>query len=140
MSRYHFHRLFKKITGLTPHAYAMALRHQRLQQQLPKHTASRMPFMMPAISPAAVLCRIHATAGHDRHEHRAGGSQQCHSLCHCPVQPGCHSGGPKPAWYLCHFAGGRSGTIAQQLQDQFPKADLQGDEQAFEQQMAAVIA
>jgi AraC family transcriptional regulator of adaptative response/methylated-DNA-[protein]-cysteine methyltransferase len=38
------------------------------------------------------------------------------------------------------FCWGRSGTIAQQLQDQFPKADLQGDEQAFEQQMAAVIS
>src|SRR5579859_1612730 len=31
MSRYHFHRVFKAITGLTPHDYAVANRTQRVQ-------------------------------------------------------------------------------------------------------------
>ncbi|MFN8006893.1 MAG: bifunctional DNA-binding transcriptional regulator/O6-methylguanine-DNA methyltransferase Ada [Terriglobia bacterium] len=34
MSRYHFHRLFKKIVGVTPRSYAATLRHIRLQDKL----------------------------------------------------------------------------------------------------------
>ncbi|EDU59419.1 transcriptional regulator, AraC family [Providencia stuartii ATCC 25827] len=34
ISRYHFHRLFKAQTGLTPKAYADAYRHGKLRQQL----------------------------------------------------------------------------------------------------------
>jgi AraC family transcriptional regulator of adaptative response/methylated-DNA-[protein]-cysteine methyltransferase len=34
LSRFHFHRLFKQMTGLTPKAYATAHRTQRVQQEL----------------------------------------------------------------------------------------------------------
>ena len=34
MSPYHFHRLFKSIVGVTPKAYAVANRHQRVRQTL----------------------------------------------------------------------------------------------------------
>ena len=34
LSRFHFHRLFKEVTGLTPKAYARAHRARRMQQQL----------------------------------------------------------------------------------------------------------
>jgi AraC family transcriptional regulator of adaptative response/methylated-DNA-[protein]-cysteine methyltransferase len=34
LSRFHFHRLFKQVTGLTPKAYAIAHRAQRVQQAL----------------------------------------------------------------------------------------------------------
>ncbi len=34
MSPYHFHRLFKSITGVTPRAYATAHRNQRVRQEL----------------------------------------------------------------------------------------------------------
>ena len=36
MSRFHFHRMFKKITGLTPKAYATAHRAERVRDELPK--------------------------------------------------------------------------------------------------------
>lgn len=36
LSRFHFHRLFKQITGLTPKAYANAHRTQRVQRELAK--------------------------------------------------------------------------------------------------------
>lgn len=39
MSRYHFHRVFKAATGITPKAYANALRAQRARQHL-KESAS----------------------------------------------------------------------------------------------------
>ncbi|RJT20001.1 bifunctional DNA-binding transcriptional regulator/O6-methylguanine-DNA methyltransferase Ada [Buttiauxella izardii] len=34
MSPFHFHRLFKQVTGLTPHAWQKALRAKRLREQL----------------------------------------------------------------------------------------------------------
>ena len=36
LSRFHFHRLFKRTTGLTPKAYANAHRTQRVQHELAK--------------------------------------------------------------------------------------------------------
>lgn len=36
LSPYHFHRLFKSVTGVTPKAYAMAHRHERVRSQLKK--------------------------------------------------------------------------------------------------------
>lgn len=35
MSRYHFHRVFKTVTGMTPKAYAVAYRAQRVRDALP---------------------------------------------------------------------------------------------------------
>src|SRR2546423_11413897 len=34
MSRYHFHRVFKAITGLTPHGYVVANRTQKVRKKL----------------------------------------------------------------------------------------------------------
>ncbi|HYJ20318.1 MAG TPA: Ada metal-binding domain-containing protein, partial [Burkholderiales bacterium] len=36
MSRFHFHRVFKSITGLTPKAYAAARRADRVREELPR--------------------------------------------------------------------------------------------------------
>ena len=36
MSRFHFHRLFKRITGLTPKAFAVARRAEQIRKELPK--------------------------------------------------------------------------------------------------------
>ena len=37
MSKFHFHRVFTRLTGLTPKAYALAHRAQRMRATLPKH-------------------------------------------------------------------------------------------------------
>ena len=38
MSRFHFHRIFKAATGLTPRAYAAACRSSRMREVLPKRS------------------------------------------------------------------------------------------------------
>lgn len=38
LSRYHFHRIFRRLTGLTPKAYARARRAEKLRQSLPTAT------------------------------------------------------------------------------------------------------
>jgi AraC family transcriptional regulator of adaptative response/methylated-DNA-[protein]-cysteine methyltransferase len=37
MSAFHFHRVFKRVVGLTPKAYAAAHRAEQMRQALPKH-------------------------------------------------------------------------------------------------------
>jgi len=39
MSRFHFHRVFTKLTGLTPKAYALAERAERVRRELPKRNS-----------------------------------------------------------------------------------------------------
>jgi AraC family transcriptional regulator of adaptative response/methylated-DNA-[protein]-cysteine methyltransferase len=38
MSSYHFHRIFKAANGLTPKAYTMAQRSQRVREELSKRS------------------------------------------------------------------------------------------------------
>jgi AraC family transcriptional regulator, regulatory protein of adaptative response / methylated-DNA-[protein]-cysteine methyltransferase len=39
LSRFHFQRMFKKIAGLTPKAYALARRAERMRQELPRRSS-----------------------------------------------------------------------------------------------------
>jgi methylphosphotriester-DNA--protein-cysteine methyltransferase len=39
MSRFHFHRIFKSVTGLTPKAFAAAHRSERMRKELPKRNS-----------------------------------------------------------------------------------------------------
>ena len=141
ISPFHFHRLFKRITGLTPHAYAMALRHERLQQQLPV-----APTITHAILDAGYQSssRFYAQAnqrlGMTASERRAGAPR---SIIHFAIAQ-CSLGAillAQSQLGICAILlGDDPALLLKQLQDQFPKADLRGDEQAFEQQMAAVIS
>lgn len=141
ISRYHFHRLFKNITGLTPHAYAMAIRHQKLQQQL-----TTAPSITDAIYDAGYQSssrfyaesrhRLGMTPGH----YRAGGSQTTIHFAIAQCSLGAILLAQSQLGICAIFLGDDPEALLQQLQDQFPHADLQGDEQVFEQKMAAVIA
>ena len=141
MSRYHFHRLFKKITSLTPRAYAMAVRHQKLQQTLP--TAASITdaiydagYQSSSRFYAEATQRLGMTPSH----FRAGGSQTTIHFAIAQCSLGAILVAQSQLGICAIFLGEDPATLLQQLQDQFPQADLQGDEQAFEQQMAAVIA
>lgn len=52
LSAHHFHRLFKRITGVTPRAYAAAHRQGRVQQQLAKGTGVTRAFYDAGFSSA----------------------------------------------------------------------------------------
>ena len=40
LSTYHFHRVFKAVTGVTPRAYAVANRAQRMREELTRNGAT----------------------------------------------------------------------------------------------------
>ena len=55
MSRFHFHRIFKQVTGMTPKAYAVARRGQRIREELPRRASVTQPSTMPASIPMAAF-------------------------------------------------------------------------------------
>lgn len=141
MSPYHFHRLFKKTTGLTPHAYAMAIRHQKLQQKLTTaNSITDAIYDAGYQSSSSFYAESTQRLGMTPRNFRAGGSQAAIHFAIAQCSLGAILVAQSQLGICAILLGDDPALLLQQLQDQFPKADLQGDEQAFEQQMASVIA
>ena len=141
MSPFHFHRLFKAETGLTPKAYGAAFRARKLREELNSPDAS----ITDAIYGAGFnsSSRFYAAAddllGMRARDYRAGGAGavirfavgQC-SLGAILVAQSQHG--------ICAILlGDDPDRLARDLQDQFPKADIIGCDGEFEQLIAQVV-
>jgi len=141
MSPFHFHRVFKAETGLTPKAYATAHRAQRLRKELRTPAAS----VTDAIYSAGFNAnsRFYETAdqllGMRAREYRAGGAG---ALIHFAVGQ-CSLGAILVAQSqrgICAILlGDDPSALLQDLQDRFPKAQLVGGDAGFEQLVAQVV-
>ncbi len=141
LSPYHFHRVFKAETGLTPKAYAAAFRTRRLREALAANGGS----VTNAIYEAGFnsSSRYYETAGqvlgmHAR-DYRAGGAGavirfavgQCALGAILVAQSGIG---------LCAILlGDDPDRLVRDLQDQFPRAELIGGDTGFEQLVARVV-
>lgn len=140
LSPYHFHRVFKAVTGVTPKAYARAWRAHRAQQEL-AHGGS----VTDAIYEAGFQsnARFYADApgrlGMTPSQFRAGGARaeirfavgQC-SLGAILVAA--------TAKGICAIRfGDDPQTLVETLQDRFPHARLLGGDEDFEQWVARVV-
>ncbi|HEV8639673.1 MAG TPA: bifunctional DNA-binding transcriptional regulator/O6-methylguanine-DNA methyltransferase Ada [Methylomirabilota bacterium] len=140
MSRFHFHRVFKAITGVTPKAYAAAHRAQRVREEL-----SRSDTVTEAIYGAGFNSsgRFYATAsdmlgmtptdfrsgGHGASIRFAVGESSLGSILVATTQKG-----------VCAILlGDDPDALMRDLQDRFPKARLIGGDQGFEQLVAKVV-
>lgn len=76
MSPFHFHRLFKSITGLTPNAWQKALRTRRLREQLMQgETVTRAAYDAGFQSGSHFYQQANAALGMTARQYRQGGSQ-----------------------------------------------------------------
>jgi len=140
MSRFHFHRTFKAVTGLTPKAYAAAHRARRVREEL-----SRGATVTEAIYGAGFNSsgRFYAGAaeflGMTPTAFRDGGSSatirfavgECSlgSILVAATERG-----------VCAIAfGADPDALVRELQDRFPQARLVGGEPEFERLVAAVV-
>jgi AraC family transcriptional regulator of adaptative response/methylated-DNA-[protein]-cysteine methyltransferase len=140
MSRFHFHRVFKAITGVTPKAYAAAHRAQRVREEL-----SRSDTVTEAIYGAGFNSsgRFYATAsdilgmtptdfrsgGHGASIRFAVGECSLGSILVATTQKG-----------VCAILlGDDPDALMRDLQDRFPKARLIGGDKGFEQLVARVV-
>jgi len=140
MSRFHFHRVFKAQTGVTPKAYADAHRAERVRAEL-----AQSDTVTAAIYGAGFNSngRFYATSfdllGMTPTEFRAGGTGAAirFAVGECSLGSILVAATPKG---ICAISlGDDPDALVRGLQDRFPKAQLIGGDKAFERLVAGVV-
>ncbi len=140
MSRFHFHRIFKAHTGITPKAYAAAQRAQRLQQGLAK-----APSVTDALYAAGFNSsgRFYAASngvlGMSPKAFRAGGSGASIRFAIGACSLGAILVAATDKGICAILMGDDPELLARDLQDRFPRAELRGAEAEFEATVAKVV-
>jgi AraC family transcriptional regulator of adaptative response/methylated-DNA-[protein]-cysteine methyltransferase len=140
LSPYHFHRVFKALTGLTPKGFAQAQRARQTREQL-----RRSPSVTAAIYDSGFdsNARFYAQSGHmlgmTPSAYRDGGAD---TQIHFAI--GQTSLGAvlvaQSARGVCAISLGEDpGALLEDLQDRFPKARLVGADAQFEAVVARVV-
>jgi AraC family transcriptional regulator, regulatory protein of adaptative response / methylated-DNA-[protein]-cysteine methyltransferase len=141
MSPWHFHRVFKAMTGLTPKAYAAAHRAKRVHEEL-----SRRGTVTSAIYNAGFNSngRFYAEAskrlGMKPTEFKAGGDGATIRFAVGECSLGSILVAASDLGICSISLGNAPGTLVKELQDRFPKAELIGGDKRFERMVARVIA
>ncbi len=140
MSRYHFHRLFSSITGLTPKAYADAHRAQRLRSALGStDSVTEAIFAAGYNSSGRFYAAADDVLGMTPTRYRKGGadSQIRFAVGECSLGAILVAQSERG---VCAIAmGDDPEQLARDLQDRFPHAALVGDDAAFAQLVAQVV-
>jgi AraC family transcriptional regulator of adaptative response/methylated-DNA-[protein]-cysteine methyltransferase len=140
MSRFHFHRVFKAHTGLTPKAYAAAGRTRRMQQEL-----AREPSVTEAIYAAGFNSsgRFYASTagalGMTPTAFRAGGRGMAIRFAIAACSLGAILVASTQQGICAILLGDDPDALARDLQDRFPQAELLGAEADYEQVVARVV-
>lgn len=141
MSRFHFHRVFKAITGLTPKAYASAQRANRVRDEL-----TRSATVTEAIYAAGFNSngRFYATSskvlGMTPTKFRSGGTGAAIRFAVGECSLGSILVAASEKGVCAILLGDDPDTLARDLQDRFPQARLIGGDAAFERWVAKVVA
>jgi AraC family transcriptional regulator of adaptative response/methylated-DNA-[protein]-cysteine methyltransferase len=140
LSTYHFHRLFKAATGVTPKAYASAHRTRRVQQELgraPTVTAaiydagynSSSRFYERAGDHLGMTPTAYRDGGRDTEIRFAVGQCSLGAILVAATERG-----------VCAIQfGDDPAVLVRELQDRFPKARLEGGDAGFERLVAQVV-
>lgn len=141
MSPFHFHRLFKAETGLTPKAYSSAYRARKLREELSGQAAS----ITDAIYGAGFNSnsRFYEAAddllGMRAREYRAGGAGAIIRFAVGQCSLGAILVAQSQRGICAILLGDDPDRLVRDLQDQFPKAEIIGCDGEFEQLIAQVV-
>lgn len=140
ISIYHFHRLFKAITGLTPKAYANAHRNQRLRASLNgSERVTDAIFDAGFNSNSRFYETSSAMLGMTPKTWRAGGKgvQIYFALAICSLGDILVAQSEKGICAI--FLGDDPSILLEDLQDKFPQAELIGGNAPFEKLISQVV-
>jgi len=140
MSRHHFHRVFKSVTGLTPKAYATAQRARRVREGLAgAGSVTSAIYDAGFNSQGRFYAQSDAMLGMTPTDFRAGGDGATirFALGQCSLGAILVAATDKG---VCAIAlGDDPATLLRDLQDRFPKAHLVGADRDFEALVARVV-
>ncbi|NMM29350.1 MAG: bifunctional DNA-binding transcriptional regulator/O6-methylguanine-DNA methyltransferase Ada [Glaciimonas sp.] len=144
VSPYHFHRLFKQATGLTPRGYAAAQREQRVRNEL-ERCDTRIGTITAAIFDAGYkansrfYAKSDALLGMTPTTYRAGGinTEIRFAIGECTL--GAILVAQSERGVCAILLGDDPDALARDLQDRFSRATLIGGDSTFEQLVATVV-
>ena len=140
LSPFHFHRVFKAITGVTPRAYAAAHRGERVRREL-----GRTPTVTAAIYESGYSSngRFYGESpdvlGMTPTEFRAGGANAEIRFAVGECALGSILVARSERGVCAILLGDDPDALARDLQDRFPRATLIGGDAAFEELVAKVV-
>lgn len=140
LSPYHFHRLFRSVTGITPRAYAAAHRAKRVEAEL-----GRAGSVTEAIYGAGfnASSRFYASAagrlGMTPAAYRGGGARAVIRFAVGACWLGSILVAATDRGVCAVLLGDNPEVLLRDLQDRFPRATLRGGEAGFEVTVAQVV-
>lgn len=140
LSTYHFHRIFKSVTGLTPKAYANAHRTERVRNGLElSGSVTEAIFDAGYNSSGRFYARSNGVLGMTPSRFRTGGTdtQIRFAIGECSL--GSILVAATDRGICTILLGDDPDALARDLQDRFPQAHLIGGDAAFEQLVAKVV-
>ena len=141
MSRFHFHRLFKATTGVTPRAYAAAQRAQRVRQELGRsRTVTEAIYGSGFNSGGRFYEASPGILGMTPTDFREGGRQATIRFAVGQCSLGSILVAATDRGVCAILLGDDPDALVRDLQDRFPRADLVGGDSAFEQLVARVVS
>jgi AraC family transcriptional regulator of adaptative response/methylated-DNA-[protein]-cysteine methyltransferase len=140
VSPYHFHRVFKQVTGLTPKAYATAHREQRVRSRLGRAaTVTEAIFGAGYNSSARFYEKGSEVLGMTPTRYRAGGADADIRFAVGECSLGSILVAQSERGVCAILLGDDPANLARDLQDRFPNANLIGADAAFEKRVAQII-
>jgi AraC family transcriptional regulator of adaptative response/methylated-DNA-[protein]-cysteine methyltransferase len=140
LSKYHLHRVFKEVTGLTPKAYAAAHRAKRVRSELGSSaTVTQAIYDAGYNSPGRFYEQSNELLGMTPSRYRAGGADTEIRFAVGESSLGSILVAQSARGVCAIMLGDDPDALARELQDQFPRAKLVGGDAAFEQLIAQVV-
>jgi AraC family transcriptional regulator, regulatory protein of adaptative response / methylated-DNA-[protein]-cysteine methyltransferase len=141
MSRFHFHRVFKTITGVTPKAYAAARRAERVRDELSRSdTVTEAIFGAGFNSSGRFYANASQLLGMTPSNFRAGGIGASIRFAVGECSLGSILVAATDKGICAILLGDHPDPLLRDLQDRFPKAQLVGGVADFEQWIAKAVA
>ena len=140
LSPSHFHRLFKRVAGVTPRAYAVARRAARVRDRLPNsETVTEAIYDAGFNSNGRFYAASDGLLGMTPSRYRAGGVGETLRFAVGQCSLGAILVASSARGVVAILIGDEPEDLVHDLQDRFPCADLVGGEEAYERLVATVV-
>lgn len=140
LSPFHFHRIFRSVTGVTPRAYARAHRAERMRSALAaERTVTRAIYESGYASNGRFYADSRQVLGMTPTDFRAGGSDVEIRFAVGECSLGSILVARSRDGVCAILMGDDPDQLARQLQERFPRAELVGGDADFERLVAAVV-
>ena len=140
MSRYHFHRIFRSVTGVTPKAYGTALRGERVRGELQKAASvTEAIYEAGYASSGRFYAQADGVLGMTPGAFRAGGAEEEIRYAVAPCWLGSVLVADAGRGVCAILLGEAEGALVDELRERFPRASLVAAEGDFARTVDEVV-